>query len=214
MNEGNQDQEELKFTAWLFAQDCTFMRGVTRIADLPDPSFPEIAFAGRSNVGKSTLINALTNRKNLARTSNTPGRTQQINFFKLSDYLMIVDLPGYGFAKASKKTVNEWNKLIRLYLKGRVELKRVFILVDSRHGLKPVDKITMDLLDEAGVTYQIVLTKTDKVKPDDLEKLIKKIETELKPHPAAYPTIMATSSTHLNGIQDLQLMVASLRGSR
>jgi len=211
MNEDNQDQDELKFTAWLFAQECTFMRGVTRIADLPEPSFPEVAFAGRSNVGKSTLINALTNRKSLARTSNTPGRTQQINFFKLSDHLIIVDLPGYGFAKASKKAVNEWNKLIRLYLKGRVELKRVYILVDSRHGLKPVDKVTMDLLDEAGVTYQIVLTKTDKVKPADLENLTRKIEIELKPHPAAYPTLLATSAAHHHGIQDLQFMVASLR---
>jgi GTP-binding protein len=210
MTEDTQEQGELQFTAWMFAQDCTFLRGVTRIADLPDSSLPEVAFAGRSNVGKSSLINALTNRKSLARTSNTPGRTQQINFFKLSNHLLIVDLPGYGFANASKKAVNEWTKLIRLYLKGRAVLKRVFILVDSRHGLKPVDKETMDLLDEAGVTYQIVLTKVDKIKPEDSENIKKKIELELKSHAAAYPILLATSTLKQSGIQDLQLTIASL----
>lgn len=211
MTEEAQDHSERIFTAWMFAQPCTFLRGVTRIEDLPPPSLPEIAFAGRSNVGKSTLINALTHRKSLARTSNTPGRTQQINFFGLNKHIMLVDLPGYGFAKASKKAVNQWNKLIRLYLKGRVELKRVFILVDSRHGLKPVDQQTMDLLDEAAVSYQIVLTKADKVKPEDLETLKQKIETDLKSHAAAYPQLLVTSAVQNYGIQDLQLAVASLR---
>ncbi len=194
----------------LFRKQCNFIMGAAKTEQLPDYELPEIAFAGRSNVGKSSLINALLNRKRLARTSKTPGRTQEINFFNLIDKLLIVDLPGYGYAKVSRSTKNSWNKTIRLYLKGRAQLKRVFLLVDSRHGIKEVDNSIMDLLDEAAVSYQIVLTKIDKIKGSDLDILIKDTEIKLaKKHPASHPIILASSSEKNLGLENIKVEAAS-----
>lgn len=188
----------------MFKGSCEFVRGVARIGDLPSETLPEIAFVGRSNVGKSSLINALLNRKDLARTSNTPGRTQQLNFFNLSDKIMIVDLPGYGYAKASKKDIKKWNQLIESYLQIRVSLRRVFILVDSRHGLKDSDREMMSLLDEAAVPYQVVLTKIDKTKPQELEKLISCLKEEFSNYTALLHDLVVTSSAKKKGIEALQ----------
>ena len=154
----------------LFRRPCTFLKGVVRVADLPGDTLPEVAFAGRSNVGKSSLLNALVGQKALARTSNTPGRTREVNYFLLDERLYLVDLPGYGYARASKKEVAGWNRLIQDYLKGRASLRRVFLLIDARHGLKSSDKPTLALMDQAAVSYQVVLTKADKVKASELEK--------------------------------------------
>jgi len=206
------DRDALEVGRLLFAQECRFVIGVARIDDLPADDLPEIAFAGRSNVGKSSLINALTGRKTLARTSNTPGRTQQLNFFNLGERLMIVDLPGYGYAKAPKGEVDRWNRLIRLYLKGRVGLRRLCVLVDARHGLKPSDRQVMDMLDEAAVVYQIVLTKADKVKAGDLDRRRAEIAAEIARRPAANPEIMATSALKGAGIPDLRAALAELAG--
>ena len=194
----------------LFAQKCTFLVGATSIETMPFSELNEVAFAGRSNVGKSSLINSLTGRKTLARTSNTPGRTQQINFFDLGEKLMLSDLPGYGYAKASKSLVQQWNKLIRLYLKGRSQLRRVCLLIDSRHGLKDIDKNTMQLLDEAAVSYQVVLTKCDKTKESLLLKLIERTNIDLSRHVAAHPEIMVTSSIKRIGISQLRAELAAL----
>jgi GTP-binding protein len=203
-------EEALETGRLLFAKECSFVMGVARIDDLPADILPEIAFAGRSNVGKSSLINALTGRKTLARTSNTPGRTQQLNFFNLGDRLTIVDLPGYGYAKAPKGEVDRWNRLIRKYLKGRVGLRRLCVLIDARHGLKVSDRQVMDMLDEAAVVYQIVLTKADKVKAGDLAKRRGEITAEIRKRAAANPEIMATSAVKGFGIAELRAVLAEL----
>ncbi len=188
----------------IFVGDCDFVAGVTSLGNLIPMSLPEVAFAGRSNVGKSSLINALTNRKMLARTSHTPGRTQQLNFFNLGGHMFIVDLPGYGYARAAKTKVKSWNDLIRKYLRGRQTLQRVCLLIDSRHGFKEVDTEIMDMLDDVAVTYMIILTKIDKVKNAELEKCVAGIQAELKKRPAAYPFIFKTSSAKDLGIAEVR----------
>ena len=197
----------------LFAKNCTFLLGATAINSMPISNLNEIAFAGRSNVGKSSLINSLTGRKTLTRISNTPGRTQQINFFDLGDQLMLVDLPGYGYAKASKTAVQSWNKLIKLYLKGRSQLRRVCLLIDARHGLKDPDRSFMKLLDEAAVSYQLIQTKCDKTKDEGLKNLFKNMNSELSRHVAAHPKILATSSKKKMGISELRAELAALTTS-
>jgi GTP-binding protein len=196
----------------LFRGPCGFVKGVVRIDDLPKDGRPEVAFAGRSNVGKSSLINALTGRTTLARVSVTPGRTRELNFFSLGrdGALYLVDLPGYGYAKASKAEVKGWTRLMSDYLKGRRELKRVFLLIDARHGIKPNDKETMKMLDEAAVSYQVVLTKADKSKASELVAMREKISGDLAKHPAAYPSILTTSARLGSGIDELRAAIASL----
>ncbi|MBO42692.1 MAG: YihA family ribosome biogenesis GTP-binding protein [Rhodospirillaceae bacterium] len=194
----------------LFAQDCNFIHGAMQFDQLPAPVLPELAFAGRSNVGKSSLVNALTGQKTLARISNTPGRTQQINFFDLGQRLMLVDLPGYGYARASKKSIAEWTHLIHLYLKGRVNLRRICLLIDSRHGLKDNDRALMTELDHDAVVFQIVLTKSDKPKVVELEKTVAAITAELKKHPAAMPDVHVTSSFKKLGIEQLRADLVQL----
>ncbi len=202
---------EIEAARKLFAGACDFMLGVAGLSQLPEANLPEVAFAGRSNVGKSSLVNALTGRKTLARTSNTPGRTQQLNFFNLGAEIYLVDMPGYGYAKVSKEQVKSWTKLVFKYLRGRPTLRCVFILVDSRHGLKNSDFELMKMLDETAVSYRIVLTKIDKVKDQALAALIKKTEAELKKHPAAYPQVSVTSSHKNKGIDELRAIIAGYR---
>ena len=194
----------------LFRRPCAFVKGVVRIADLPEDTLPEVAFAGRSNVGKSSLLNALIGQKALARTSNTPGRTREVNYFRLDERLYLVDLPGYGYARASKKEVAGWNRLIQDYLKGRASLRRVFLLIDARHGLKESDKPTMALMDTAAVSYQVVLTKVDKVKVSELEKVVGRTLRELAKHPAAHPELIATSARKNTGLSDLRAAILTL----
>jgi GTP-binding protein len=196
----------------LFKGPCSFVKGVVRIADLPQQARAEIAFAGRSNVGKSSLINALTGRTSLARVSDTPGRTRELNFFALAKdgALYLVDMPGYGYARASKAQVKGWTRLIGDYLKGRPELKRVFLLIDARHGIKPNDKETMKLLDEAAVSYQVVLTKADKPKAAELSAIQAKVAGDLAKHAAAYPQILTTSTRTGSGIKELRAAIAAL----
>lgn len=184
--------------------------GAASLTGLPPDELPEIAFAGRSNVGKSSLVNALTGRKTLARTSNTPGRTQQINFFNLGGRLMLVDLPGFGYARASKKDVNTWSELVRDYLRGRVGLRRVCLLVDSRRGPTRNDQETMDILDKAAVSYQVVLTKSDKVKAEALAKCIDDVGKALKSRAAALPEIVSTSARKGRGIPELRATLLAL----
>jgi GTP-binding protein len=209
-NEAQFSAEQLARGEALFKGPCTFVKGVVRIDDLPKDGRPEIAFAGRSNVGKSSLINALTGRTSLARVSVTPGRTRELNFFSLGRDapLYLVDMPGYGYAKASKAEVKGWTRLIQDYLKGRRELKRVFLLIDARHGIKPNDNETMKLLDEAAVSYQVVLTKADKPKASELAALQEKIARDLARHPAAYPVILTTSARMGSGTDELRAAVA------
>lgn len=196
--------------SWLFAQECTFLRSSPSIETLPDYNLPEIAFAGRSNVGKSTIINALTGRSHLARASNTPGRTQQLNFFQLANHLILVDMPGYGYAEAPKDLIKQWNELIRLYLLGRPTLKRVYLLIDSRHGLKKNDLEMMNMMDETAVSYQIILTKGDKITPTQLTTLVEKTEKILKIHGAAYPVVIPTSSEKRIGIDTFREAIFSV----
>ena len=208
------DKTEKERGRWLFAQECVFILGAPDYTALPDTSLPEIAFVGRSNVGKSSLINALTNRKTLARTSNTPGRTQHINFFSLASVLMLADLPGYGFAKASKSEIKRWTQLIFDYLRGRPSLRRVCLLIDARHGLKDADNQVMKDLDEAAVSYQIVLTKCDKVKDEHLIEVVTKTEKTLSKHVAAHPKIFQTSSSKGIGIELLRAELAMIADIR
>lgn len=205
--------DDARLNAWgkkLFAKECVFTAGATSEAILPPPGLPEVAFAGRSNVGKSSLINALTGRKTLARVSHTPGRTQQLNFFDLGGFVSLVDLPGYGYAAVGKAQKLNWEKLIHSYLKGRVTLRRVCVLIDSRHGLKPLDEEIFDLMDEAAVPFQIVLTKIDELRAGELEDRIEGIKPRLKKHPAAFPGIAATSSRKAAGIDYLRSCIAAL----
>jgi len=199
----------------LFKAPSTFVKGVVRVADLPGEGRPEVAFAGRSNVGKSSLINALTGQKSLARVSVTPGRTRELNFFTLGkdDAFYLVDMPGYGYARAPKAEVKGWTRLIQDYLKGRRELKRVFLLIDARHGLKESDREIMTLMDEAAVSYQGVLTKADKPKAGDLAAIEAKVGTELAKHPAAYPQLIATSARTGAGLPELRAAIALLANS-
>lgn len=193
-----------------FAKSWDFVMSVPTIAHLPPIDVAEIAFSGRSNVGKSSLINALTNRIGLARTSNTPGRTQELNFFTSNSGLSIVDMPGYGYAEAPKKLVDAWNRMIKDYLRGRVSLRRVYVLIDSRHGLKANDKLTLDLLDETAVSYQIVLTKVDKLKTGELARVKAATETAIAKRPAAFPIVIATSSETGEGMDLLRAEIAQL----
>jgi GTP-binding protein len=194
----------------LFAQECAFIAGVAELAQLPPAGLPEVAFAGRSNVGKSSLINALTGRNQLARISRTPGRTQQINMFDLGGRLMLVDLPGYGFAEAPKAKVDAWQRLIRSYLRGRAGLLRASVLIDARHGLKPVDVEFMAMLGEVAVAYQLVLTKVDLVRRGSLADLLESLRADLGRRPGAHPKTIATSAREGTGIERLRAELTTL----
>ncbi len=195
----------------LFAGQTDFLKGVVAMSGLPPADRTEVCFAGRSNVGKSTLINAVTGRKGLARASNTPGRTQEINYFTVADSHYLVDLPGYGYANAPLPVVEKWQKLLKAYLAGRQTLRRAFVLIDARHGIKSVDQEIMSLLDSAAVTFQCVLTKSDKVRPKDLEKTLVQVREKLSPHPAAFPELILTSSEKGDGIPTLRSTIATLQ---
>lgn len=194
----------------LFAGETDFLKGVVAMDGLPPADRVEFCFAGRSNVGKSSLINALTGRKGLARASNTPGRTQEINFFTLGDERYLVDLPGYGFANAPVKVVGKWQRLMKSYLAGRQNLRRAFVLIDARHGVKAVDEEILTLLDTTAVTFQAVLTKADKVKAADRERVLSQVRAALSKHPAAFPEIVITSSEKGDGIDTLRAIIATL----
>ncbi|MEM9968702.1 MAG: ribosome biogenesis GTP-binding protein YihA/YsxC [Pseudomonadota bacterium] len=194
----------------LFAGDTDFVKGVVAMSGLPAADRVEVCFAGRSNVGKSSLINAVTGMKALARASNTPGRTQQINFFTASDTHYLVDLPGYGYANAPLAVVEKWQLLLKQYLSGRQNLRRAFVLIDARHGIKKVDTEILTLLDSAAVTFQTVLTKADKVKESDRERVLSQVRTALADHPAAYPEIAVTSSEKGWGIPTLRAIIAAI----
>lgn len=194
----------------LFAGDTEFLKGVVAMSGLPPADRIEVCFAGRSNVGKSSLINALTGRKALARASNTPGRTQEINFFMAGEDHYLVDLPGYGFANAPLDVVKKWQALLKQYLSGRASLRRAFVLIDARHGIKDVDAEIMGLLDKAAVPFQCVLTKTDKIKARDEEKVLEQVRGKLQKHPAAFPELVMTSSEKGVGIGTLRAIIAGL----
>lgn len=199
--------EDLEAARILFAQPATFVMGAAKIEQLPAPDLPEVAFAGRSNVGKSSLINALVGMNKLARASNEPGRTREVNFFDLGGRLRLVDLPGYGWAKAGKQVTRKFQNLGRDYLRGRVSLKRVYLLIDSRHGLKAVDTEALDTLDEAAVSYQIVLTKADKLKKGEGDAMAAQTLKAIAKRPAAYPAVVVTSSDKGEGIPELRAEV-------
>ena len=209
MEEDEGQQELAERARKLFAGPVEFLKSAPGLKFLPDPHYPEIAFAGRSNVGKSSLLNALTNRKGLARTSNTPGRTQELNFFDVGSppQIRLVDMPGYGFAEAPKDLVRRWRFLVNDFLRGRSVLRRAIVLIDSRHGVKPVDVEIMEMLDNAAVNYQIVLTKADKVKPTDLAVTLERTRAEAAKHPAAHPSLIVTSSETGFGIAELRTAI-------
>lgn len=194
----------------LFAQGAEFLKGVVAMEGLPPADRTEVCFAGRSNVGKSSLINALAGHRGLARASNTPGRTQEINYFRLGETLYLVDLPGYGFANAPLKVVQRWQQLLKSYLAGRPSLRRAFVLIDARHGIKQSDEEIMDLLDASAVTYQVVLTKADKVKAGAREAVLSAVREKLARHPAAFPELVVTSSHSGDGIDTLRAIIAGL----
>ena len=194
----------------LFARDVTFMLSTVSLDTLPPARLPEICFAGRSNVGKSSLINALTNRKGLARASNTPGRTRELNYFNVDERLFVVDLPGYGYAKASKADIARWTKLTRQFLFGRASLRRVFLLIDSRHGIKDSDLELMGMLDETAVTYQLILTKVDKLKKSEVEKVEAKTLKAIAKRPAAFPELICTSSEKKRCLDELRAEIVTL----
>jgi len=194
----------------LFAQDCRFIAGAGDAAGLPPESLPEIAFLGRSNVGKSSLVNALTGRRMLARTSNTPGRTRQINLFALAERLILVDLPGYGYAAASKEAIGGWTRLVQHYLRGRASLRRVYLLIDARHGIKEPDRPVMQLCDRAAQSFQVVLTKIDKIAANARPGIAANVAAELKTHPAAHPELYLTSAEKRLGLADLRAAIAGL----
>lgn len=202
--------EEIEKGRVLFAGETDFLKGVVAMDGMPPADRLEVCFAGRSNVGKSSLINALTGRKALARTSNTPGRTQEINFFTLADSHYLVDLPGYGFAEAPVAIVQKWQRLLKAYLSGRQTLRRAFVLIDSRHGVKPVDEEILSLLNSSAVTFQVVLTKTDKLKKGELDKVVAQVSKALQKHPAAFPEIVLTSSEKGIGIPTLRHIIGTL----
>ena len=204
------DAELLEDGRLLFARPVEFMLSVVDFSQLPTAPLPEVCFAGRSNVGKSSLINALTNQKGLARASNTPGRTRELNYFNASDRIHLVDLPGYGYARASKTDIARWTELTRAYLRGRQPLRRVFVLVDSRHGLKSSDSEIFDMLDEAAVPYQVVLTKADKLKKGQLAKVTDATSATISKRPAANPVVLATSSEKGAGLPELRAEIAAL----
>ena len=204
------EPEQAETGRLLFAGPVDFVKGVVAMAGLPPADRIEVCFAGRSNVGKSSLINALTNRKGLARASNTPGRTQEINFFAVGDRHYVVDLPGYGYANAPLAIVERWQKLLRSYLAGRQTLRRAFVLIDARHGAKAVDEDIMSLLDRAAVTFQCVLTKTDKISAAELETALTITRAALAKHPAAFPEIILTSSEKGDGMETLRAIIADL----
>lgn len=204
-------EEEARETGrLLFAGPVDFVKGVTTMPGLPSADRVEVCFAGRSNVGKSSLINALTGRKNLARASNTPGRTQEINYFALGQSRYMVDLPGYGFAEAPVATVRKWQALLKQYLQGRQTLRRAFVLIDTRHGVKAVDEEILKLLDTSAVTFQVVMTKADKVNRATREANIAQTIEALHKHPAAFPEIVVTSSEKGEGIETLRAIIATL----
>ncbi|MGR3493428.1 MAG: ribosome biogenesis GTP-binding protein YihA/YsxC [Shimia sp.] len=194
----------------LFAAQSDFLKGVVAMDGLPPPDRMEVCFAGRSNVGKSSLINALTGHKALARASNTPGRTQEINFFTQADSHYLVDLPGYGFAKAPLPVVEKWQRLLKAYLAGRQSLRRAFVLIDARHGVKPVDHEIMDLLDASAVTFQAVLTKADKIKATEQDRTLGRLGQDLARHPTAFPEVVMTSSQSGDGLDTLRAIIATL----
>ncbi|SLN67927.1 ribosome biogenesis GTP-binding protein YihA/YsxC [Roseisalinus antarcticus] len=204
------DPQDVEAGRLLFAGEVEFLKGVVAMSGLPPADRPEVCFAGRSNVGKSSLINALTGRKGIARASNTPGRTQEINFFTLGDSYYLVDLPGYGYANAPVQVVAKWQALLKQYLQGRQTLRRAFVLIDARHGVKAVDEEIMALLDSAAVTFQCVLTKTDKVKAADRDPVLAQVRAALARHPAAFPEIVLTSSEKGDGIATLRGIVAGI----
>jgi GTP-binding protein len=207
------DAPAIERGAILFRREWDFLKGAPSLEHLPPEAEVEIAFAGRSNVGKSSLLNALTGRNSLARTSNTPGRTQELNYFAAKDTrLLMVDMPGYGFASAPKAKVEAWNRLVRDYLRGRSTLRRVFLLIDSRHGIKDIDLEIMAMLDESAVSYQVVLTKLDKIKPMEAEGLIAATAERLRKRPAAFPVLLATSTETGEGIGELRAAIADLAG--
>jgi GTP-binding protein len=211
MDAGTLTPEAIDAGEALFRRPWRFVRSVPALEHLPGAAGPEIAFAGRSNVGKSSLINALVNQKGLARTSNTPGRTQELNFFDVPDVaLTIVDMPGYGFAQAPKTKVDQWTGLVKDYLRGRPTLLRVFLLIDARHGLKASDVTVMELMDQAAVSYQVVLTKIDKIKPPELARIMEAAAAALEKRPAAYPTLLATSARTGAGLAELRAQIAQL----
>mgnify|MGYP001819980570 CR=1 FL=1 len=194
----------------LFAGESDFLKGVVAMDGMPPADRLEVCFAGRSNVGKSTLINAVTGRKALARASNTPGRTQEINFFTIGEEHYLVDLPGYGFANAPLPVVEKWQRLLKAYLAGRQTLRRAFVLIDARHGIKDVDEEILALLDTSAVTFQVVLTKADKVKASERDKVLTQVRGKLARHPAAFPEIVITSSEKGDGIDTLRAIIATL----
>jgi GTP-binding protein len=208
MDELAYTDDEIEAARVLFAQPATFMMGAVKMDGMPPPVLPEVAFAGRSNVGKSSLINGLVGQNHLARASNSPGRTREVNFFVLAEQLRLVDLPGYGFARVSRSVADKFQDLGRAYLRGRANLKRVYLLIDARHGLKSVDTEALDALDVAAVSYQIVLTKADKMKPAEVEATVAATLKAIAKRPAAFPKVLATSSEKGVGLPELRAEIA------